>query len=158
MFEKTGRAERAKREGKERENRKSISQESGRMKIEGWCGWDLEAGEEVPFRGDWERAPGSDADGHCRMSIDERDLRCWEEKGALRGEQKKTLRWHSFHLKLLLVLTSIVLFLLNLRDSSWTNTYFCNCLTFLTLTFATLQGNTQNSHAGQVKTLKYTLL
>lgn len=47
VFEKMERAGgRGGEEGEKRENRKSISRGSRRMKIEGWCGWDLGAGEE----------------------------------------------------------------------------------------------------------------
>lgn len=47
-----GELEDRREEGEKGENRKSIGRQSRRMKIEGWCGWDLGAGEEVAFKRD----------------------------------------------------------------------------------------------------------
>lgn len=47
-----GELEDRREEGETGENRKSIGRQSRRMKIEGWCGWDLGAGEEVAFKRD----------------------------------------------------------------------------------------------------------
>lgn len=66
-----GELEDRREEGEKGENRKSIGRQSRRMKIEGWCGWDLGAGE-VAFKRDcrvawalsghcWKRGDGGDA-------------------------------------------------------------------------------------------------